>query len=93
VQVSRLLRPRHGAVEVAALAVLYGIYELTRGTVDGSWALAQAHAAEIVRLPWKPAVVWFQLGIRHDGAAERLAREGIEVVQDRCLMVEVRRIR
>src|SRR5688572_11151997 len=24
------------------------------------------HATEILRLPWKPAVVWFQLGIRHD---------------------------
>jgi predicted CoA-binding protein len=38
-----------------------------------------------------PKVVWFQLGIRNDRAAERLAREGIKVVQDRCLMVEHRR--
>jgi uncharacterized protein len=36
----------------------------------------------------RPAVVWFQLGIRNDAAAERLARAGIRVVQDRCLMVE-----
>ena len=39
-----------------------------------------------------PRAVWFQLGIRNDEAAERLAREGIDVVQDRCLMVEARRI-
>lgn len=39
----------------------------------------------------KPRAVWFQLGIRHDEAAERLARAGIDVVQDRCLMVELRR--
>ena len=39
-----------------------------------------------------PRAVWFQLGIRHDEAAERLARAGIDVVQDRCLMVELRRI-
>lgn len=39
-----------------------------------------------------PTAVWFQLGIRNDDAAERLARAGIDVVQDRCLMVEVRRI-
>ncbi len=38
----------------------------------------------------KPGVVWFQLGIRHDGAAETLARAGIRVVQDRCLMVDHR---
>jgi uncharacterized protein len=52
----------------------------------------QAHAAEIVRLPWKPSVVWFQLGIRNDGAAETLARAGIRVVQDRCMMPEHRRL-
>jgi predicted CoA-binding protein len=39
----------------------------------------------------KPASVWFQSGIRNDAAAERLARAGIKVVQDRCLMVDHRR--
>ncbi|MDQ3805317.1 MAG: CoA-binding protein [Acidobacteriota bacterium] len=41
----------------------------------------------------RPRAVWFQSGIRHDAAAERLARAGIKVVQDRCLMVEHRRAR
>jgi predicted CoA-binding protein len=40
----------------------------------------------------KPKAVWLQLGIRHDAVAEQLARAGIEVVQDRCLLVELRRI-
>ncbi|MEA2707379.1 MAG: uncharacterized protein QOH22_2167 [Gemmatimonadaceae bacterium] len=40
----------------------------------------------------KPAAVWFQLGIRNDVAAEKLARAGIDVVQDHCLLVELRRI-
>lgn len=40
----------------------------------------------------RPKSVWFQLGIRNDEAAERLARAGIEVVQDRCLLVELRKI-
>lgn len=40
----------------------------------------------------KPKSVWFQLGIRNDAAAERLARAGIDVVQDRCLMVELQRL-
>jgi predicted CoA-binding protein len=40
----------------------------------------------------RPRSVWFQLGIRNDAAAERLARAGIDVVQDRCLMVELRHI-
>ncbi|MFP5213748.1 MAG: CoA-binding protein [Acidobacteriota bacterium] len=40
----------------------------------------------------KPKAVWFQSGIRNDSAAEQLARAGIKVVQDRCLMVEHRRM-
>jgi uncharacterized protein len=40
----------------------------------------------------KPKSVWFQLGIRNDEAAETLARAGIDVVQDRCLLVELRRL-
>jgi hypothetical protein len=51
-----------------------------------------AHAEEILALPERPAVVWLQLGIRHDGVAERLARAGIRVVQDRCMMPEHRRL-
>ena len=39
-----------------------------------------------------PKAVWMQSGIRHDAVAEQLARAGIDVVQDRCLMVEVRRL-
>lgn len=50
------------------------------------------HATEIVALPWRPLAVWFQLGIAHAGAAERLARAGIRVVQDRCMMPEHRRL-
>lgn len=40
----------------------------------------------------RPRAVWFQLGIRNDEAAEAFARAGIDVVQDRCLMVELRQI-
>jgi len=38
----------------------------------------------------QPKSVWFQLGIRNDAAAERLAESGIKVVQDMCLLVEHR---
>jgi predicted CoA-binding protein len=50
------------------------------------------HAEEILAMAHRPAVVWFQLGIRHDAAAERLAAAGIRVVQDRCMMPEHRRL-
>lgn len=49
-----------------------------------------AHLDDIIAK--RPKSVWFQLGIRNEEAAERLAREGIDVVQDRCLMVELQRL-
>lgn len=45
-----------------------------------------AHLDDI--LAKRPKAVWFQLGIRHDAVAQKLARAGIRVVLDRCLMVE-----
>ena len=50
-----------------------------------------AHLPDLIAK--KPRAVWFQLGIRNDAAAEELARAGIQVVQDRCLLVEWRRHR
>ena len=46
------------------------------------------HTLEI--LSKRPKAVWFQLGIRNDEVAQRLAEAGIKVVQDLCLMVEHR---
>ena len=48
------------------------------------------HVEEIIAA--KPKSVWFQLGIRNDDAARKLAEAGIKVVQDRCLMVEQSRM-
>jgi predicted CoA-binding protein len=41
----------------------------------------------------KPSVVWLQSGIEDDDFAAALTAQGIDVVQDRCLMVEHRRAR
>jgi predicted CoA-binding protein len=49
----------------------------------------EAHVEDL--LAARPAAVWFQSGIRNDAVAETLARAGIAVVQDRCLMVDHRR--
>ncbi len=40
----------------------------------------------------RPAAVWLQSGIRSDTFAEALLAAGIDVVQDRCLMVDHRRL-
>ncbi len=49
------------------------------------------HTADI--LAKKPKAVWLQSGIRSDEVAETLAKAGIKVVQDACLMVEHRALR
>lgn len=41
----------------------------------------------------KPKAVWMQSGIYNDAVAETLAKAGIKVVQDLCLMVEHRSLR
>jgi predicted CoA-binding protein len=48
------------------------------------------HVGDIIAK--QPGAVWFQLGIRNDEAAELIARAGIDVVQDHCMLVELKRI-
>ena len=47
-----------------------------------------AHLPDL--LAAKPRAVWLQSGIRDDAFAAHLIAAGIDVVQDRCLMVELR---
>ena len=47
-----------------------------------------AHVDDLIAC--QPRAVWFQLGIRNDAAARQLAEAGIDVVQNRCIMVDHR---
>jgi uncharacterized protein len=49
-----------------------------------------AHLPDL--LAKKPRAVWLQSGIRDDRTAEALARAGVQVIQDRCLMVDYRAV-
>lgn len=49
------------------------------------------HLNEI--LAARPTLVWMQLGIRHDAMAQTLAEAGINVIQDRCVKIELDRMR
>lgn len=46
----------------------------------------------ILQLPWRPQIVWMQLGVRHDGAAAKAEAAGIDVVMDRCPKIEWARL-
>lgn len=50
------------------------------------------HTDEILAMTNLPKAVWMQLGIRHEQAAARLREAGIVVIEDRCLMVDHRRL-
>jgi predicted CoA-binding protein len=51
-----------------------------------------AHVDEILDMTPVPRAVWMQLGIHHGPSAARLRAAGIMVVQDRCIMVDHRRL-
>ena len=51
------------------------------------------HAREVLDLSWRPAGFWMQSGIVSPAARDVLADSGVAVVEDRCLMVEHRRLR
>jgi hypothetical protein len=54
--------------------------------------LLPGHTAEILGMKPLPRVVWLQSGIRNDAFAAEIARAGIEVVQDRCMLADHRRM-
>lgn len=51
-----------------------------------------AHAQEVLALERRPACFWMQSGIVSPEARELLQPSGIAVVEDRCIMVEHRRL-
>jgi len=55
-------------------------------------ASCPAHAVETLALARRPACFWMQSGIASPEARTMLAPAGVVVVEDRCIMVEYRRL-
>jgi len=49
---------------------------------------AGALADEALALPSPPSVIWMQLGVKDEAAAERARARGVEVVMNRCPKIE-----
>ncbi len=47
---------------------------------------------EALALDRKPAVIWMQLHLRNEAAAERARAAGLTVIQDRCIKIEHTRL-
>ncbi len=52
----------------------------------------EAHLEDILAMKHQPKLVWFQLGIKNDEIAQRLSEQGIDVVQDKCMLAEHKRL-
>ena len=52
----------------------------------------EGHVDDILSMQPLPKAVWLQLGIHHGPSARRLREAGIDVIQDRCIMVDHRRL-
>ena len=50
--------------------------------------LLPGHLAEILAMRPLPRWVWLQSGVRNDEFAEQLRAQGIQVVQDRCMLAD-----
>lgn len=50
------------------------------------------HLDDLLAMNPRPAVVWLQQGIRNEAVAAALIAAGIDVVQDRCMLADHRRM-
>jgi hypothetical protein len=79
-----------GEVAVPTLAALREPVDLV--DVFRAPQFIAGHAGEILAMSPRPRAVWLQLGIRDDTAAAALSAAGIDVVQNRCILAEHRRL-
>jgi hypothetical protein len=80
----------HGQTVAASLADIEGPVDM----VDVFRAADQLSAVidEVLAMPHRPKVVWAQLGVRDDAAAEKAEAAGITVIMDRCPAIEYPRL-
>lgn len=79
-----------GAAVYASLADVPGFIDMVDVFRAGN-ALPGV-VAEVLALRRRPAVLWTQLGVRHDAAVATAAAAGLEVVVDRCPKIEIARL-
>ncbi len=54
--------------------------------------LLPPHVEDVLAMEPRPRQVWLQLGIRNDAVSQQLSDAGIEVIQDRCMLADHRRL-
>ena len=90
------VNPRAAGQEILGETVHAGLADVP-GRVDMVQVFRNSEAAgpvvdEALALPSPPPVVWMQLGVRNDAAAERAEAVGCTVVMNRCPKIEWARL-
>jgi len=90
------VNPRAAGQEILGETVHGGLADVP-GPVDMVQVFRNSEAAgpivdEALALPSPPPVVWMQLGVRNDAAAERAEAAGCTVVMNRCPKIEWARL-
>jgi predicted CoA-binding protein len=90
------INPGLAGKEILGLKVYGSLREVPR-PVDMVEVFRNSQAAgpitdEALALEPRPKVIWMQLSVRNDEAAERAEAEGVEVVMNRCPKIEYGRI-
>ena len=75
-----------GAMAYASLADLTEPVDMVE--IFRAFEFAGAVVDEALALPSPPRVIWMQLGVRDEAAAERARAQGVEVVMNRCPKIE-----
>jgi predicted CoA-binding protein len=70
---------------LAGIEVPIDMVQVFRRSAEAPAVVEEAIAAGV-------KVVWMQLGVRHDGAAERARAAGLQVILDRCPKIEYARL-
>lgn len=90
------INPGLAGREIAGIRV-YGSLAEAPGPIDMVEIFRNSEAAgavvdEALRLEPLPAVIWMQLGVRNQAAAERAEARGLKVVMNRCPKIEYGRL-
>ena len=90
------VNPGHAGQEIQGQKVVGKLSDIDEpiDMVDVFRAADQLPAVidEVLALPNLPKVIWGQLSVRHDAAAEKAEEKGITVIMDRCPAIEYPRV-